>query len=49
MSAPADAVQIISKLAPLFSTQRGAFTQRAQRRFKTAFLSNKLRRRQPVG
>ena len=49
MFAPADAVQSISKLAPLFSTKRSAFTQRAQCRFKTAFPSNKLRRRHPVG
>jgi hypothetical protein len=49
MFAPADAVHSISKRAPLSSTQRGAFTQRAQCRFKTAFPSNKLRRRHPVG
>ena len=49
MFAPADAVQSISKRAPLFLTQRGAFTQRTQCRFKTAFPSNKLRRRHPVG
>lgn len=49
MFAPADAVQSISKRAPLFLTQRGAFTQRTQCQFKTAFPSNKLRRRHPVG